>query len=122
MTSTTPTLNGTHNNTSPNTPTSPTTSSSLTTPTSASSPATSTSVTSPAAPSPAAPSPTAPGSPAPATWPALVSAALLGTERRTPPVAMRPGQSGAAALLDEAAVSTVRRRAALRPAPAGERP
>ncbi|MGW9078718.1 DUF5691 domain-containing protein [Streptomyces kronopolitis] len=105
MTNTTPTLNSTHNNTSPNTPTS------------ASSPTTSTSVTSPAAPSPAAPGPTAP-----ADWPALVSAALLGTERRTPPVAMRPGQGGAAALLDAAAVSTVHRRAALRPAPAGERP
>ncbi|QTZ96242.1 hypothetical protein SU9_020740 [Streptomyces auratus AGR0001] len=51
-----------------------------------------------------------------------MSAALLGTERRTPPVAMRSGQAGAAALLDAAAVSTVRRRAALRPAPAGERP
>ncbi|KUL54085.1 hypothetical protein ADL22_03395 [Streptomyces sp. NRRL F-4489] len=49
-------------------------------------------------------------------------AALLGTGRRTPPVAVRPGQSPAAALLDAAAVSTVRRRAALRPAPAGERP
>ncbi|WP_372448221.1 DUF5691 domain-containing protein [Streptomyces sioyaensis] len=59
---------------------------------------------------------------APADWSALVSAALLGTERRTPPVAMRPGQGSAAALLDAAAVSTVRRRAALRPAPAGERP
>ncbi|MEV5481122.1 MULTISPECIES: DUF5691 domain-containing protein [Streptomyces] len=35
---------------------------------------------------------------------------------------MRSGQAGAAALLDAAAVSTVRRRAALRPAPAGERP
>ncbi|WP_241720910.1 DUF5691 domain-containing protein [Streptomyces lydicus] len=51
-----------------------------------------------------------------------MSAALLGTERRTPPVAVRPGQGAAAALLDAAAVSTVRRRAALRPAPAGERP
>ncbi|MFH8568845.1 DUF5691 domain-containing protein [Streptomyces sp. NPDC017993] len=55
-------------------------------------------------------------------WSDLVSAALLGTERRDPPVAVRPGQGGAAALLDAAAVSTVRRRAALRPAPAGERP
>jgi hypothetical protein len=52
----------------------------------------------------------------------LVSAALLGTERRSPPLVVRAGQSGAAALLDAAAVSTVRRRAALRPAPAGERP
>ncbi|KIZ14568.1 hypothetical protein SNA_36555 [Streptomyces natalensis ATCC 27448] len=52
----------------------------------------------------------------------MVSAALLGTDRRTPPVPLRPGQSPSAALLDAAAVSTVRRRAALRPAPAGERP
>ncbi|MFD3421803.1 DUF5691 domain-containing protein [Streptomyces decoyicus] len=69
--------------------------------------------------------PTAPPSPtptAPAPWADLVSAALLGTERRTPPVAVRSGQGAAVALLDAAAVSTVRRRAALRPAPAGERP
>ncbi|WP_444544827.1 DUF5691 domain-containing protein, partial [Streptomyces albospinus] len=58
----------------------------------------------------------------PVPWPELVSAALLGAERRTPPVSVRPGQSAAAALLDAAAVSTVRRRAALRPAPAGGRP
>ncbi|MFG2285643.1 DUF5691 domain-containing protein [Streptomyces sp. NPDC048595] len=64
-----------------------------------------------------APTPTAP-----APWPDLVRAALLGTERRRPPVAVRPGQGAAAALLGAAAVSTVRRRAALRPAPAGERP
>ncbi|MEU9112612.1 DUF5691 domain-containing protein [Streptomyces sp. NPDC048483] len=57
-----------------------------------------------------------------AAWEDLVSAALLGTERRTPPVPLRAGQSPAAALLDAAAVSTVRRRAALRPALAGERP
>ncbi|MGX7758079.1 DUF5691 domain-containing protein [Streptomyces angustmyceticus] len=72
------------------------------------------------APTPPAPTPSAPTSPAP--WGELVSAALLGTERRTPPVAVRSGQGAAAALLDAAAVSTVRRRAALRPAPAGERP
>ncbi|MFI9228863.1 DUF5691 domain-containing protein [Streptomyces rimosus] len=57
-----------------------------------------------------------------ATWDDLVSAALLGTERRTPPVPGRAGRSAAGALLDAAAVSTVRRRAALRPAPARERP
>ncbi|MFF4602064.1 DUF5691 domain-containing protein [Streptomyces sp. NPDC001339] len=51
-----------------------------------------------------------------------MSAALLGTERRLPPVAVRSGQGAAAALLDAAAVATVRRRGALRPAPAGERP
>ncbi|WP_327224996.1 DUF5691 domain-containing protein [Streptomyces platensis] len=69
------------------------------------------------------PAPSAAATPAaPAPWSELVSAALLGTERRTPPVAAPPGQDAAAALLDAAAVSTVRRRAALRPALAGERP
>ncbi|MEU6082215.1 DUF5691 domain-containing protein [Streptomyces sp. NPDC047108] len=58
--------------------------------------------------------------PAP-SWEALVSTALLGTERRRPPVA-RPGREPAAALLDSAALSTVRRRAGLRPAAAGPRP
>ncbi|UNO40330.1 DUF5691 domain-containing protein [Streptomyces sp. MST-110588] len=62
------------------------------------------------------------GNTATAPWGELVTAALLGTERRTPPVPGRAGQGPAAALLDAAAVSTVRRRAALRPAPAGERP
>ncbi|MFG2209091.1 DUF5691 domain-containing protein [Streptomyces sp. NPDC048638] len=65
---------------------------------------------------------TPPTTQAPAAWEDLVSAALLGTERRTPPVAPSAGRSPAAALLDAAAVSTVRRRAALRPALAGERP
>ncbi|MBL1114517.1 DUF963 domain-containing protein [Streptomyces sp. 110] len=53
-----------------------------------------------------------------ASWDDLVAAALLGTERRTPPVAPRPGQNVPSALLDAAALSTVRRRAGLRPAPA----
>ncbi|MEV0603464.1 DUF5691 domain-containing protein [Streptomyces sp. NPDC050315] len=57
-----------------------------------------------------------------ASWGELVSAALLGTERRAAPVAVRAGREPAAALLDAAAVSTVRRRAGLRPAPAAERP
>ncbi|MGP3950436.1 DUF5691 domain-containing protein [Streptomyces sp. 7N604] len=59
-----------------------------------------------------------------ASWEALVSAALLGTERRRPPVSGSAGheREPAAALLDAAAVSTVRRRAGLRPAPARERP
>ncbi|WP_111601121.1 DUF5691 domain-containing protein [Streptomyces sp. Amel2xB2] len=48
-------------------------------------------------------------------WGELVTAALLGSERRTP-----PGGSPAA-LLDAAAVATVRHRAGLRPAPAGPR-
>ncbi len=64
-----------------------------------------------------APAVPAPG-PLPAVdWDDLVTAALLGTERRTPPA--RPGgQDAAAGLLDAAAVETVRRRAGLRPAPA----
>ncbi|WP_413799808.1 DUF5691 domain-containing protein [Streptomyces iranensis] len=53
-----------------------------------------------------------------APWDDLVAAALLGTERRTPPVVPRPGQDVPSALLDAAALSTVRRRAGLRPAPA----
>ncbi|UQI48306.1 DUF5691 domain-containing protein [Streptomyces sp. HU2014] len=56
------------------------------------------------------------------TWDDLLSAALLGTGRRTPPVPPRPGQDGAAALLDAAALHTVRRRAGLRPAVVRERP
>ncbi|MEU1801103.1 DUF5691 domain-containing protein [Streptomyces sp. NPDC019937] len=59
---------------------------------------------------------------APVAWDDLVAAALLGTERRTPPVAARPGQDAASALLDAAALSTVRRRAGLRPAPARPSP
>nr|WSX22409.1 DUF5691 domain-containing protein [Streptomyces tubercidicus] len=95
-----------------------------TTPTSATSIASATSAASTApttSPAPAVSTPTTSAS-APTPWSELLSAALLGTERRTPPVAARPGQGAAAALLDAAAVSTVRRRAALRPAPAGERP
>ncbi|MFF1481646.1 DUF5691 domain-containing protein [Streptomyces sp. NPDC058301] len=49
------------------------------------------------------------------SWEELVTAALLGTERR--PAAGQP-----ATLLDEAALHTVRRRAGLRPAPASVRP
>lgn len=48
-------------------------------------------------------------------WSELVTAALLGSERRTP-----PGGS-VSALLDAATVQTVRRRAGLRPAPARAR-
>ncbi|NLU72355.1 hypothetical protein HCC61_06620 [Streptomyces sp. HNM0575] len=50
------------------------------------------------------------------TWGELVTAALLGSERRTP-----PGGSPSA-LLDAAAVETVRHRAGLLPATAGPRP
>ncbi|MGY0060812.1 DUF5691 domain-containing protein [Streptomyces sp. LZ34] len=57
-----------------------------------------------------------------APWDDLVAAALLGTERRTPPVTPRPGQDAPAALLDAAALSTVRRRAGLRPAAARPAP
>ncbi|MEU2773607.1 DUF5691 domain-containing protein [Streptomyces sp. NPDC007162] len=54
-------------------------------------------------------------------WEDLVTTALLGTDRR-PNVAGGPGRDAPAALLDEAAVATVRRRAGLRPAPAAKRP
>ncbi|MEL3951499.1 DUF5691 domain-containing protein, partial [Streptomyces sp. LNU-CPARS28] len=54
-------------------------------------------------------------------WEELVTAALLGTDRRTPPL-VTPGRDAPTALLDAAAVQTVRRRAGLRPAPAAERP
>ncbi|MFJ3619048.1 DUF5691 domain-containing protein [Streptomyces iakyrus] len=54
-------------------------------------------------------------------WEALVTTALLGTDRRTPPGAV-PGPDAPLALLDAAAVETVRRRAGLRPARAAERP
>ncbi|MFD9859294.1 DUF5691 domain-containing protein [Streptomyces alboflavus] len=54
-------------------------------------------------------------------WEELVTAALLGTDRRTPPL-VTPGRDAPTALLDAAAVQTVRRRAGLRPVPAAERP
>ncbi|MFF9275196.1 DUF5691 domain-containing protein [Streptomyces griseosporeus] len=60
--------------------------------------------------------PAPPARPAPDLWDELVTAALLGTERRTPPVSA-PGREAPAALLDAAAEATVRRRAGLRPAP-----
>jgi hypothetical protein len=59
--------------------------------------------------------------PAGAAWDDLVTAALLGTDRRTPPGAA-PGREAPAALLDAAAVETVRRRAGLRPGRAAARP
>ncbi|MFI5818420.1 DUF5691 domain-containing protein [Streptomyces rishiriensis] len=58
--------------------------------------------------------------PSPA-WEDLVTAALLGTDRRTPP-GTAPGRSAPSALLDAAAAETVRRRAGLRPGPAAPRP
>ncbi|MEV0255943.1 DUF5691 domain-containing protein [Streptomyces sp. NPDC050732] len=60
--------------------------------------------------------------PAP-TWDDLVTAALLGTDRRAlPPALHAPGKEAPLALLDAAAVQTVRRRAGLRPAPAAAPP
>ncbi|GHH78796.1 hypothetical protein GCM10018793_30210 [Streptomyces sulfonofaciens] len=56
-----------------------------------------------------------------AAWEDLVTAALLGTDRRRPPVPTGHGDP-AAALLDAAAVQTLRRRAGLRPAPAAPLP
>ncbi|MFJ5279401.1 DUF5691 domain-containing protein [Streptomyces parvulus] len=64
---------------------------------------------------PAAPSATT------ASWEQLVTVALLGTDRRTPP-GCEPGPGAAAAVLDAAAAETVRRRAGLRPARAARRP
>ncbi len=65
--------------------------------------------------------------PAPATarpsWEDLVTAALLGTERRAlPPAVHTRGMEAPIALLDAAALQTVRRRAGLRPAPAAAPP
>lgn len=59
--------------------------------------------------------------PATGAWEGLVTTALLGTDRRTPP-GTGPGPEAPVALLDAAAVETVRRRAGLRPARAAERP
>ncbi|MEU9332135.1 DUF5691 domain-containing protein [Streptomyces sp. NPDC048290] len=55
------------------------------------------------------------------TWEDLVTAALLGTDRRTPP-GVSPGPAAPDALLDAAARETVRRRAGIRPARAAPRP
>ncbi|WP_328424446.1 DUF5691 domain-containing protein [Streptomyces sp. NBC_00443] len=66
-------------------------------------------------------SPSVPVDSPPSAWEELVTAALLGTDRRTPP-GCAPGQEAPLVLLDTAAVETVRRRAGLRPAPAAQRP
>lgn len=55
------------------------------------------------------------------TWEDLVTTALLGTDRR-PPADGAPGRTAPVALLDAAALETVRRRAGLRPASAAPRP
>uniref|UniRef100_A0AAU3I4H4 DUF5691 domain-containing protein n=1 Tax=Streptomyces sp. NBC_01393 TaxID=2903851 RepID=A0AAU3I4H4_9ACTN len=65
--------------------------------------------------------PASAGAPAGGSWEELVTVALLGTERRTLP-GQRPGQQAPVALLDAAAVETVRRRAGVRPARAAARP
>ncbi|MEU6317078.1 DUF5691 domain-containing protein [Streptomyces sp. NPDC047009] len=65
--------------------------------------------------------PALPGTPSAVPWEELVTAALLGTDRRTPQ-GLPPGREPPTAVLDLAAVETVRRRAGLRPAPAGPRP
>ncbi|MFE0802879.1 DUF5691 domain-containing protein [Streptomyces sp. NPDC058812] len=59
--------------------------------------------------------------PVPGVWEELVTSALLGTDRRTPP-GCEPGPHAPAALLDAAAAETVRRRAGLCPARAARRP
>ncbi|MFE6590436.1 DUF5691 domain-containing protein [Streptomyces sp. NPDC057781] len=59
--------------------------------------------------------------PVPGVWEELVTSALLGTDRRTPP-GCEPGPRAPAALLDAAAAETVRRRAGLCPARAARRP
>ncbi|MFI6487543.1 DUF5691 domain-containing protein [Streptomyces sp. NPDC050564] len=61
------------------------------------------------------------GAPAGGSWEELVTVALLGTERRTPP-GWAPGRDAPVALLDAAAVETLRRRAGVRPARAAARP
>lgn len=56
-------------------------------------------------------------------WEELVTSALLGTDRRTPPADLvPPGRDAPVALLDAAALHTVRRRAGLLTAPAADRP
>ncbi|WP_189229071.1 DUF5691 domain-containing protein [Streptomyces flaveolus] len=62
----------------------------------------------------------APQAPLPGAWEDLVTSALLGTQRRTPR-GCEPGRDAPAALLDAAAVETVRRRAGLTPARAARR-
>ncbi|MDN3296708.1 DUF5691 domain-containing protein [Streptomyces ficellus] len=57
------------------------------------------------------------------TWEDLVTSALLGTDRRTPAAdVLAPGEDAPVALLDAAALHTVRRRAGLVPAPAAPLP
>ncbi|MER5448881.1 hypothetical protein ABT065_25165, partial [Streptomyces sp. NPDC002764] len=64
---------------------------------------------------------TAVDTPAQGAWEELVTTALLGTERRTPP-AGASGREAPVALLDAAAAETLRRRAGLLPPRAAARP
>ncbi|WP_338896476.1 DUF5691 domain-containing protein [Streptomyces sp. TG1A-60] len=59
--------------------------------------------------------------PAGLSWEELVTTALLGTDRRTPPGSVS-GREAPAVLMDAAAVETVRRRAGIRPVRAAARP
>ncbi|MFF1810569.1 DUF5691 domain-containing protein [Streptomyces sp. NPDC058251] len=59
--------------------------------------------------------------PAGGSWEELVTVAMLGTERRTPP-GWAPGREAPVALLDASAVETLRRRAGVRPARAATPP
>ncbi|MFF2380062.1 DUF5691 domain-containing protein [Streptomyces sp. NPDC058108] len=65
--------------------------------------------------------PAAADRPAEGSWEELVTLALLGTERRTPP-AWAAGREVPVAVLDAAAVATLRRRAGMRPGRAAARP
>ncbi|MFJ7964650.1 DUF5691 domain-containing protein [Streptomyces sp. NPDC096324] len=65
--------------------------------------------------------PASAGTPVGGSWEELVTVALLGTERRALPGQL-PGRQAPVALLDAAAVETVRRRAGVRPARAAARP
>lgn len=58
----------------------------------------------------------------PSAWEDLVTVALLGTDRRPVPGRAAAGREAPVALLNAAAVETVRRRAGLRPARAAARP
>lgn len=65
--------------------------------------------------------PASAGTPVGGSWEELVTVALLGTERRALS-GQQPGRQAPVALLDAAAVETVRRRAGVRPARAAARP
>ncbi|MFF8655224.1 DUF5691 domain-containing protein [Streptomyces huasconensis] len=96
--------------TTPTAPATPTTPAQASVPTQGTAPAT-------------ARAPEAASTPPQVAWEELVTAALLGTDRRALPAPLHtPGKEPPLVLLDEAAVQTVRRRAGLRPAPAAAPP